>query len=326
MTKKANPKVIGAFMVGAVVLAAIGVIIFGSGRFFAKKYIWVLYFPGSVKGLTVGAPVTLKGVEIGTVVDVKAVFDRQTMSFQSPVYVEILPDRVKSKGEYIGEARTEPTDPEEVLKWLVEHGLRGKLELQSLVTGKLQVELDMYPGTKIRYVNLDKKTPELPTLPTELSRLIQMLQNLDLEAITKDVRETLAGIRKLATSPELQETITSLNKTLQDFGKLARNTNRKIGPLADSATTLIRKVDGQVDPLLADLNQTLDKVRVVIEETEATLVSVRGVVGEDSPFMWELESTLKELRAMASSIDALVNDLQIQPDSLIRGKSRLGGK
>ena len=325
MTGKANPKVIGAFMVGAVVLATIGVIIFGSGQFFAEKYIWVLYFPGSVKGLTVGAPVTLKGVEIGTVVDVKAVFDRETMTFHSPVYVEIFPDRVKSKGEYVG-TNIEPTDPEEVLKWLVEHGLRGKLELQSLVTGKLQVELDMYPGTKIRYVNLDKKTPELPTVPTELSRLLKTLQSLDLEAITKDVQETLAGIRKIATSPELQEAITSLNKTLQDFGKLARNTNRKIGPLADSATKLIQNVDGHLDPLLADLNQTLAEARAAIEQAEATLVSVRGVVGEDSPLMWELERTLKELRNMASSINALANDLQRQPDSLIRGKSRLGGK
>jgi paraquat-inducible protein B len=195
-----------------------------------------------------------------------------------------------------------------------------------LVTGKLQIELDMYPGTKIRYVNLDKKTPELPTIPTELSRLLKILQNLDLEAITKDVRETLAGIRKMATSPELQEAITSLNKTMQDFGELARNTNRKIGPLADSATTLIRNVDSHLDPLLADLNQTLDKARAIIEEAEATLVSVRGVLGENSPLMWELEKTLKELRAMASSIDALAGDLQRQPDSLIRGKSRLGGK
>ena len=71
MTKKANPKVIGAFVVGALLLATIGVVIFGSGKFFAKKFIWVLYFPGSVKGLTVGAPVTLKGVQIGTVADVK---------------------------------------------------------------------------------------------------------------------------------------------------------------------------------------------------------------------------------------------------------------
>ncbi len=326
MTGKANPKVIGAFMVGAVVLATIGVIIFGSGQFFAEKFIWVLYFPGSVKGLTVGAPVTLKGVEIGTVVDVKAVFDRETMTFHSPVYVEILPDRVKSKGEYMAGAMSEPTDPEEVLKWLVEHGLRGKLELQSLVTGKLQVELDMYPGTKIHYVNLDKKTPELPTVPTELSRLLKTLQKLDLEAITKDVQETLAGIRKLATSPELQEAITSLNKTLQDFGKLARNTNRKIGPLADSATKLIRNVDGHLDPLLADLKQTLAEARAAIEQAEATLVSVHGVVGEDSPLMWELEKTLKDLRAMASSIDALASELQRQPDALIRGKSRLGGK
>ena len=95
MTKKANPKVIGAFVVGAVVLATVGVIVFGSGKFFAKKLIWVLYFPGSVKGLTVGAPVTLKGVQIGTVTAVKVVINRETLTFQTPVYVEVFPDSVK---------------------------------------------------------------------------------------------------------------------------------------------------------------------------------------------------------------------------------------
>jgi paraquat-inducible protein B len=40
MTKKANPKLIGAFVIGAVALAAIGVVIFGSGRFFAERHLW----------------------------------------------------------------------------------------------------------------------------------------------------------------------------------------------------------------------------------------------------------------------------------------------
>jgi len=332
MTKKANPKVIGAFMVGAVVLAAIGVIIFGSGKFFAEKHIWVLYFPGSVKGLTVGAPVTLQGVEIGAVIDVKAVFDRETFTFRSPVYVEVFPDRVKSKGKFAKKSEEIiETDPEEAIKLLIERGLRARLELQSLVTGMLQVALDMYPGTPVQFVGLDKKVPEIPTIPAPMEQLAKALENLPLKEMVDDARKTLAAVEKLATSPELTEAVTALNNTLQDFGKLARNLDARIGPLADSATRalddadkLVVNVEGRVEPLIANLNQTLDQARAALKRAEVALASVDDVVAEDSPLMWELRITLKELKAMAGSINALADDLQRQPDSIIRGKSRLG--
>jgi paraquat-inducible protein B len=143
--------------------------------------------------------------------------------------------------------------------------------------------------------------------------------------MVKDVRETLASMRGLVSSPELAASIVSLHKTLDDIGKLARTTNRKVGPLADSATTLMRNVDGEVDPLMANLNQTLDQARAALKQAEAALASVDDVVAEDSPLMWELQRTLKELRNMSRSINALAEDLQRQPDSIIRGKSRLGG-
>ncbi len=274
MTKKANPKVIGAFVVGAVALAAIGVIIFGSGKFFEKKHLWVLFFPGSVKGLTVGAPVTLKGVQVGTVTDVKVVFDRETLSFQTPVYVEVFPDRVKDIGDYTAqETEKIATDPDEAIKLLVESGLRAKLELQSLVTGKLQVAFDMYPDTPVHYVGLEKKVPELPTLPTAMEQLAKTLENLPIQEIVEDARKTMAAIEKLATSPELTEAVTALNNTLQDFGKLARNLDGRVGPLTTSieeamkdTQKLVQNVNTQVEPTLTDLQETLKTAQAALKE------------------------------------------------------------
>jgi len=327
MAKKANPKVIGVFVVGSVALLVIGVLVFGGGKFFAEKDSFVLYFPGSVKGLSLGAPVTLRGVEIGKVTDVQVLFNKETLSFQTPVYIEIFADRIQSMGELLAEkAIMYDKNTDKILDLLVQLGLRAQLDLQSLLTGKLQVSFDLYPGTKIYYANIDKKTPELPTIPSEMQRLADSLKKLDLDGMMKDVRETLAKVRNLVNSPEVAASIVSLHKTLDDFGKLARTTNSKIGPLADSATALMQNVDGQVDPLMANLNQTLDEARAALKQAEVALTSVQAAVGDDSILMWELERTLKELRVMASSINALANDLQRQPDSLIRGKSRLGGK
>jgi paraquat-inducible protein B len=58
MSKQANKTLIGAFVVGAIVLAVAGILVFGSGDFFSVRPMFVMYFEGSVSGLNVGAPVT----------------------------------------------------------------------------------------------------------------------------------------------------------------------------------------------------------------------------------------------------------------------------
>jgi paraquat-inducible protein B len=332
MAKKANPKVIGAFVVGAVVLATIGVVVFGSGKFFARKHLWVLYFPGSVKGLTVGAPVTLKGVQIGTVTDIKVVIDRETLSFQTPVYVETFPDRVKDIGEFsLAEKERMAADADEFMKLLVERGLRAKLELQSLVTGKLQVAVDMYPDTPVNYVGLEKKVPELPTIPTAMEQLAKTLENLPIQEMVEDARKTLASVERLASSPELTEAVTALNKTLQDVGKLARNLDGRVGPLTTSLEEtmkdthkLVKNVNTQVEPTFTELQETLKTAQAALKNAEVTLASAAEAVDADSVLMFELTRTLNELRVMAQSVNSLAGYLQRQPDSLLRGKVYLG--
>ena len=65
MTHKANPRLIGGFVVGALVLTVIVFIVFGSGKYFVKKDTYVVYFPSSVSGLSPGDPVKVKGITIG---------------------------------------------------------------------------------------------------------------------------------------------------------------------------------------------------------------------------------------------------------------------
>ena len=330
MTKKANPKLIGAFVLGAVALAALGVVIFGSGKFFAERHNYVLFFPGSVKGLTVGAPVTLEGVTIGTVTDVNVAFDREIMKFYTPVYIQVFPDRIKEVGEYEGED-LEEMEPDEEIKLLVDRGLRGQLELQSLLTGKLQVAVSMHPGSELYYVGIEKDVPEIPTLPTTIQQLAKAFENLDLRGMAEDIRKAVAGIEQVATSPELAEAVTSLNKTLKDFGKLARNVDGRVGPLVSSVEEtlvdtrkLVNNVDSQVEPTFADLQKALNSADLALKQAKVTVASLDDVVGVDSALMWELNNTLLELQSMARQVNALVSLLQRQPDSIIRGKVSLG--
>ena len=67
MSKQVNNKMVGGFLVTALALLVVGVMVFGSGRFFEKTVTRVMHFQGAIKGLTIGSPVLLKGVKVGTV-------------------------------------------------------------------------------------------------------------------------------------------------------------------------------------------------------------------------------------------------------------------
>src|SRR4030042_3764548 len=139
MSKQANKTMIGAFVVGATALVVAGVLVFGSAKFLKERHPFVMYFDGSVQGLDVGASVVFRGVKVGTVTDIELRTDPVNLTIQIPVFIEIEMDRLKRTGT-LPLKRT----PAEGMKLLVERGLRAQLELQSLVTGKLLVNLDFH--------------------------------------------------------------------------------------------------------------------------------------------------------------------------------------
>jgi paraquat-inducible protein B len=175
MGRKANPAVIGAFVVGAVVLAVAGVLIFGSGQLFKNTSRYVCFFPGNVDGLNVGAPVKFKGVEIGSVVDIRLRLPEQPpvaavpKEFRIPVTIEIDNRRVEALG----------FSAHRDIKQVVERGLRAQLNAQSLVTGLLFVQLRFDPETPPVFVlPPGSKLDEIPTMPTAMEQVQSAAENV----------------------------------------------------------------------------------------------------------------------------------------------------
>jgi len=194
---RANPKLIGAFVIGAVALLVIGVLLLGGSKLLTERRTFVAYFEGSVKGLTVGAPVEFQGVPVGAVTDIQLQFLTAEMEFRIPVFIQIEPGRMTEVGRQVDVKG-------QLLKPLIERGLRAQLEMQSIVTGQLIVQLGFYPDTPIRLVG-DGKVPEIPTLPTTMQQ------------VTQNVTHALAEIRQLPIAQLIGQHVHSVEGLIPSF-------------------------------------------------------------------------------------------------------------
>jgi paraquat-inducible protein B len=305
VSRRANPSVIGAFVLGAVVLGVAAVLVFGSGKFFEKRQPFVLYFDSSVKGLDVGAPIIFQGVEVGSVKSISALVDRVKKTVAVPVYVELVSGRVQVIGERGG--------PVGGVNMEIDRGLRARLKSLSLITGKLYVDLDYYPDKPAVYKGLDPDTPEIPTIPSELEELratvgefVAELRKLPLSDLVEKLASAASGIDALVNKPELDHAIDELDGALSETRGTLAKLNTRVDPLADSA------------------GAALDEARSVLSRVDAAVAEVKGLVETGSPLQYQLITALQELERAARSLRVLADEISQQPDSIIFGRGQSG--
>ena len=327
MSKPANKTMIGAFVLGAVALTVAAIILFGSGRFFKDTDTWVAFFPGSVAGLSVGSPVVFRGVQVGQVTEIIVNFDPSDISVNIPVIFETDPDRFRTIGPKV------IADDEEFHQALVAQGLRAQLQLQSLVTGQLAVNMDFFPdrpGTTFGVANAEigNRVPEwaeLPTIPTPLQQIEQALNELNFKDLVEDIRGAAAGIAKLATDPKLQDSIGEVSETLRAVKKLAQNLDTKVEPLAtslDQTLVDVRAGIGDARQLMAtDVKDTIKSMKTALDNANKTLASVENLAEEGTQLRHEISFTLREVGAAARAARVLAEFIEQHPDAIIRGRA-----
>jgi phospholipid/cholesterol/gamma-HCH transport system substrate-binding protein len=359
MSKPVSKTMIGLFVVGAIALVIVAIGVLGSGKFFTQKFNYFMVFEGSVKGLNVGSPMVFRGVKVGAVTNIRMYFNFATKVPIVLVYVE------SEKGQVAAYNIDEATAKELIkqgqysfMKELIARGLRAQLEMQSIVTGQLQIALDLYPDKPAVYTGIDKTVMEIPTIPTPLQQLTKKLESLPLEEIFNNANSAMAGIANLVQSPELKESIANLNIALKDVQTLVRNVNDQVKPLsaglsetirdaqklvknADSQVSsvgtnlneaigdgrkLIRNADGSVDSIKVKLEDTLTTATSALGEARKLIQDLEGSAREDSTLMYRLNETLREVGKAARSLSTLADYLERHPEALLGGKGDGGGK
>jgi len=310
---------VGVFVLGGMALGAAAILIFGGMRLFTTTIPAVAYFPGSVAGLAVGAPVTFRGVKVGTVKSMRVHVDLSDLHAVIPVNLDLDPAQLA-----LTNGKAAPGDA--ALRRAVHAGLRAQLVAQSLVTGQLAVDLDFRPGP----------TPaataggvvEIPAVTSDLQHLKDQLTELNLPALAEKASHVLTGLQRI----------------LDDVGG-------KAGPLAQSAllttedartalqaaTSAIRAVQadttrtlGGLDRLslagrsqLTDAGSHLDVVLVraatALAQADALTASLNAATALRSPEREDMQAMLRDLAASASSLRSFTRDLQRNPAGTLLG-------
>jgi len=324
MSRHANPSLIGAFVVGAVILAITAVLLLGSGDLFVKKPRFALYFKGSVKGLNVGSPVNFRGVNIGTVTNIQLVMGMSDADIRIPVIIEINPANFLRSDRMVKQMSEKSRGN---IDSLIQAGLRAQLQLQSLLTGQLFIQLDFYPGTPVDLVG-DEEYTEIPTIPTPIEKITRKLEDFPVEKIMNNIISTSEGLNALVNSPELHQALVSLDETLENINRLVKSPELQqsitsLHAALDDLGALARHLDGRLEPLTSDVQATLNETRLAMTQARTTLESTQYLVN-DQKLLYSIDSALAEITAAARSVRELSDFLERQPQSLLRGKTLSG--
>lgn len=300
MSRRADPALIGAFVLGAIVLAIVTILLVAGDEWFRARSQHTLYFEGAAQGLQVGAPVVLLGVKVGTVKRIQLGLDESNHKFVVPVTIEVEPHIVRSRsGEQI-DLRDRDT-----LNRLVQRGLRARLAMQSILTGQLYVDLDFHPDKPARYVAADPAVSEIPTIRTAIQELTTKLEDFPMDKFLTDVTAVGDALNKTLNTPEARNLPRRLDATLKHLESLAARLETaadRVGALAGADSELVR-----------NLTQAS-------EELAGAAKAVRGLTEAESPTVQNMNQALKEIARAAQALRQLAELLEQQPDAIVKGK------
>lgn len=318
--KEASPKLIGVFVIGALVLLVASLVLFSSQDLFTPKRFFVAYFNQSVNGLNVGAQMRFRGIPVGEVLKIDGVYDPETGNMIPRLTLEFHPETMENavveEGEYT------------LLPFLLARGMRASLKSASLLTGQLYVALDFYPGTPERYLGSGNDAyPELPTIDSGLDQAIAKLSGLPIEELFVRMNGALSAVEDLLRNPHIDESLAALPTLLTDADTtlvdLRQYINRDLADATQNASRALTVARTSLQSLTQTISdETLVQVDATLAELENTLKKVHQHLEANDPLMYELLGALHEIASAARSVRDLADALEEHPESLIRGKAK----
>ncbi|TAP32542.1 intermembrane transport protein PqiB [Alteromonas sp. KUL42] len=239
---------------------------------------YLLLIDESVRGLTVGAPVEYRGIEIGSVTAINSITAIEgnilERDYPIPVLISVYPGKARQPDTQEGLQAIKQT-----FKNWIERDLRASLRMGNILTGGLYVDLQHIPDpkgtTRVKTVN---GYDVIPTVSNEFTQLTQkadaildkinqlplkeMVENIQLavedmklaaesvETASNDFDLLIADVDAKALNNNLNQVLLSLDSLLKNYSEGGFN-QAEIKETVDALQDTMRSMQ----PLLLKLNQ-----------------------------------------------------------------------
>ena len=330
MSRRFDPKIVGAFVIGAVALGVMAAVYLGAGRVFQHRVRFVVVFSEDLAGLELDAPVKFRGVPVGRVESINLSMGSATEPLREltmPVVIELNQTRIRELGGRIDLA------DQHAMRTLVAHGLRARLAIESYLSNRRYVDLDIVPAAPpARPAPMPLPYPEIPVyaepgwaaLQADVSKLLTKLHGLDLEGLVGDLRRAACAFERAAGRVELAAG--SFDQAAGSVERAAAGLPAALGAASDAMASVgsaARAVEAGVTPLTADGRAALVQLRATLERAEGAILHVDALVDPASPLAWQLGRTLDELQGTGRALRHLAEGIDRDPSALVRGRAEV---
>jgi paraquat-inducible protein B len=246
---------------------------------------YLMVFNESLRGLTPGAPVDFRGIDLGEVVSVNTQYDPATASVSLPVEIHFFPERFTARSLTGLKTGRMADNPRETIDALIARGLRAQIRTGNLLTGQLYIALDFFPNAPKVKVDWTKNPAVLPTVAGSV----------------EDLRVTVGEIVKKLDKIDFEGISSNLQQTLQSTAKL------------------MQRLDGELAP---EARLMMQDARKAIVAAERTMVAAERTIEANSPLQQDTREAMREIARAAKTIRTLADYLERHPEALIRGKTQ----
>jgi paraquat-inducible protein B len=272
---------------------------------YTRKIPAVSYFSSSVRGLGPGSEVTMHGLVVGHVTDVRLSYDAAQNTIVAPVRFEVEPERILGVG-----AKSVFKTPAEAVAAVVQRGLRASLESASLLTGQQMVTLEFVPNAPAASVTMAGSDFVLPTtssgglggLQASATDLLNNVNAIPFKQIGASLEDLLRSANDVANGPQIHQALTDLAATL------------------GGAKTLVTHLDSGMNPAMRQLPEIATDLQKTLTSVNKLTLSLDSGYGGNTQFNRDLDRLLAQLTDAVRSIRALADLLSRHPEALVKGR------
>lgn len=319
MQEKTAHTLLGAFILTALAIAVIAtLLVAGRGYDADNSQTVIMVFDGSVYGLNKGAPVAIRGANIGQVTDIRV---RLQHGQEVRLWMEV--EAVINRAAVSAVAnRDAALGPE-----LINSGLRAQLNNSSFLTGLLFVQLDFFPESDAEMRAPDSDYFEIPTIPSPFDQLVMDVNTLNFRSLAANLQDTAEAVRTLTTSDAFQKIPETTNQALQTVTQVGNTLDALMTELRPQLEATLRSTAAAAEVAEQELPLLASETRAALAQMETALTSIDDaavkaalLLEPDSPILYNLNRTLSELSRASRSLNAFTRSLDESPQSLLLGR------